>query len=155
MDPLYVVTIIGLAVAAVILWRARKKEVEASENHYKKVLKDCVDDVKNEISKLLTQYPDLASNIIIEGHNDNNQFDLGNIYAPGGNLTFPLRTPAPPVNTTGGTMVAPPPITLTVSGTVGQYQIVGLSKLTAKKTFKVIYASHLDSSVEGTIYPNQ
>ena len=147
------VALVMLAISSVALWFMNKDENAQAEVKEQKVLNDFVHAVKDEIEKLKSKYPKLSSDAVVEGNNAHKHYDQGNIYDDFTNLTFPIHTPTTNgVDSSGGsTLESLNYITLTVSGTVSDYKITGVSRLSRKKAFKVIYSSKHGNAIEGMI----
>ena len=149
---------IALALATVgmigaALWFNGKEETAKNEAEEKKILSDFVYSVKEEIEKIKAKYPKLSPDAVIEGNNVHKYYDQGNIYDEATNLTFGIHTPiGEGVGSSGETTLETRKyIMLSVSGTVSDYRISGVSRLSKKKAFKVIYSSKHGNAIEGMI----
>lgn len=158
--------LMGMAVGAALLWKSGSNQLKDVEDYEKDLIRQYVNSVKDKISEVLSENPEIPDDATIEAFNDNKDFDLGTISYGQKEITFPVELPddlRKEKNVASDDIVLPPnSVSLRVSGTVSKFQIEGLSKfpnsfshMKTTKTYKVLYSSHLDSSIEGMIYPSR
>lgn len=158
--------LMSMAVGAALLWKAGSNQLKEAEDYEKNLIRQYVNSVKDKIGEVLLENPDIPDDATIEAFNDDKDFDLGTIFYGQKEITFPVEIPEDcrkEKNVVSNDLALPPnSVSLRVSGTVSKFQIEGLSKFSnsfsymkSKKTYKIVYSSHLDSSIEGMIYPSR
>lgn len=146
-----IISAIGILFLAILI-PLRIKEEKGEDNHALQLLHNVVEDTANEIKKVLKAYPQLPNTTIIDGLNEDRPFEMGNIYGPHGNITFPIKTPPKPGGHYLPALFSP---RVLIEGTIGDYTIHATAHNRNGAHVKASYSSRADVVESAFITPEK